>query len=48
MENYEREHIEKVRALSPECMVLLKSDGSFPLAGTVIRPFSEKEYGVMI
>ena len=31
MENYEREHIEKVRALSPECMVLLKSDGSFPL-----------------
>lgn len=31
MENYEREHTEKVRALSPECMVLLKSDGSFPL-----------------
>lgn len=31
MENYEREHMEKVRALSPECMVLLKSDGSFPL-----------------
>ena len=31
MENYELEHIEKVRALSPECMVLLKSDGSFPL-----------------
>ena len=31
MENYEREHIRKVRALSPECMVLLKSDGSFPL-----------------
>lgn len=31
MENYELEHIEKVRALSCECMVLLKSDGSFPL-----------------
>ena len=31
MENYEREHTEQVRALSPECMVLLKSDGSFPL-----------------
>ena len=31
MEPYELEHIAKVRALSPECMVLLKSDGSFPL-----------------
>lgn len=31
MEAYELEHIAKVRALSPECMVLLKSDGSFPL-----------------
>ena len=31
METYELEHIDKVRALSPECMVLLKSDGSFPL-----------------
>ena len=31
MEIYELEHIAKVRALSPECMVLLKSDGSFPL-----------------
>ena len=31
MENYELKHIETVRALSPECMVLLKSDGSFPL-----------------
>lgn len=31
METYELEHIEKVRELSPECMVLLKSDGSFPL-----------------
>lgn len=31
MEPYEHEHIRRVRALSPECMVLLKSDGSFPL-----------------
>ena len=31
METYEMEHIDNVRALSPECMVLLKSDGSFPL-----------------
>ena len=31
MEHYEVEHKERVRALSPECMVLLKSDGSFPL-----------------
>ena len=31
MEGYEREHMNTVRALSPECMVLLKSDGSFPL-----------------
>ena len=32
MEHYEVEHKERVRALSPECMVLLKSDGSFPLS----------------
>ncbi len=31
METYELEHIARVRKLSPECMVLLKSDGSFPL-----------------
>ena len=31
MEAYELEHIKKIRAISPECMVLLKSDGSFPL-----------------
>lgn len=31
MEHYEMEHKERVRALSPECMVLLKSDGNFPL-----------------
>ncbi len=29
--NYEREHLEKLRPLLPECTVLLKSDGSFPL-----------------
>lgn len=29
--DYEREHIERVRSIAPECMVLLKSDGSFPL-----------------
>ena len=28
---YEKEHIARVRALAPECMVLLKTDGSFPL-----------------
>lgn len=32
MEKYELEHIEKLRAIAPECMVLLKSDGSFPLS----------------
>lgn len=31
MERYEKEHIESLRRLAPECMVLLKSDGSFPL-----------------
>lgn len=31
MEQYEIEHIKKIRALSPECMVLLKADGTFPL-----------------
>ena len=29
---YEKNHIEKMRALAPECMVLLKSNGDFPLA----------------
>lgn len=32
MEKYELEHIEKLRAIAPECMVLLKSDGSFPIS----------------
>lgn len=31
MEQYEREHYNLVRSIAPECMVLLKSDGSFPL-----------------
>jgi len=31
LEAYEVDHIRKVRELAPECMVLLKSDGSFPL-----------------
>lgn len=31
MYTYETEHIEQVRRLAPECMVLLKSDGQFPL-----------------
>ena len=31
MQGYEIKHIEWLRALAPECMVLLKKDGSFPL-----------------
>ena len=31
MEQYEKEHMETLRALAPECMVLLKQDGEFPL-----------------
>lgn len=34
MQQYEINHINKIRALSPECVVLLKSDGSFPLKGS--------------
>lgn len=30
-EPYELEHAERVRRIAPECMVLLKSDGTFPL-----------------
>lgn len=33
MQAYERQHYDTVRALTPDCLVLLKSDGSFPLAG---------------
>lgn len=29
--DYEKEHLKALRRLAPECMVLLKSDGSFPL-----------------
>ena len=32
MQAYEQEHLTTLRALAPECMVLLKSDGAFPLA----------------
>ena len=28
---YEKEHIEFIRKSAPECMVLLKSDGTFPI-----------------
>lgn len=28
---YEVKHMELLRGLAPECMVLLKSDGTFPL-----------------
>ncbi len=31
LEIYEKEHIEMLQKLAPECMVLLKSDGSFPI-----------------
>ena len=31
MEAYEIDHLAAVRALAPECMVLLRSDGAFPL-----------------
>ena len=32
METYEIDHLATVRALAPECMVLLRSNGAFPLA----------------
>ena len=32
MEAYEIDHLAAVRALAPECMVLLRSNGAFPLA----------------
>jgi len=34
MRRYEMEHYDKIRGAAPECMVLLKSDGSFPLQET--------------
>ncbi|MBR1757562.1 MAG: glycoside hydrolase family 3 C-terminal domain-containing protein [Lachnospiraceae bacterium] len=33
MYEYEKDHLRKVRRLAPECTVLLKSNGDFPLAG---------------
>ena len=32
---YEREHRDLLRRLAPECMVLLKSDGTFPLEASM-------------
>ena len=31
MNDYEREHLERLRKLAPECMVLLRKNGDFPL-----------------
>lgn len=33
LQRYEIEHIERVHTIAPECMVLLKSNGSFPMDG---------------
>ena len=41
MYDYELEHMDKLRKLAPECMVLLKSDGSFPL----LKPEKIAVYG---
>ena len=41
MFDYEKRHIEALRSLLPECTVLLKSDGSFP----VDRPCNVALYG---
>ena len=32
LQQYEKEHLDRLRALLPECTVLLKKDGHFPLA----------------
>lgn len=34
LHDYELQHIDILRALAPECMVLLQSDGTFPLKAT--------------
>ncbi len=34
IQSFETDHIAKVRAAAPECMVLLKNEGVLPLAGT--------------
>ena len=31
LQDYEVQHMARLREIVPECMVLLKSDGSFPL-----------------
>ena len=33
IQEFERDHLAKLRALAPECMVLLKKNGDFPLDG---------------
>ena len=33
LQKYEKEHMDRLRPLLPECMVLLKKNGDFPLAG---------------
>lgn len=34
VQGFEKEHTAAVRRLAPECMVLLKNDGTLPLQGT--------------
>ncbi|EJN86163.1 hypothetical protein [Actinomyces naeslundii] len=36
MEAYEIDHLAAVRALAPECMVLLRSDGAFPRSSLLV------------
>ncbi len=33
IQEFERDHLKKLRALAPECMVLMKKNGDFPLDG---------------
>ena len=40
VQQFEQDHISAVRALAPECMVLLKKDGSF---GT-LRSFGYEDF----
>ena len=32
VQDFEKEHLSTLRSLAPECMVLLKSNGDFPLS----------------
>ena len=34
VQGFEKEHTAAARRLAPECMVLLKNDGTLPLQGT--------------